>query len=53
MKYGSFHNLPFHTRGFIRMVPKEHWASIFILAALIEPDIQLACDEHGFGLGHW
>ena len=43
-----FNNLPFHSRGFVRMVPKEHWASILILAALIEPDIQMACDEHGF-----
>ena len=30
------------------MVPKEHWASILILAALIEPDVQMACDEYGF-----
>ena len=30
------------------MVPKEHWAAIFILAAIIQPDLQTACDERGF-----
>ena len=30
------------------MVPKEHWAAILILAAIMEPDFQTACDEHGF-----
>ena len=30
------------------MVPKEHWAAILILASLMEPDFQTACDEHGF-----
>ena len=29
------------------MVPKEHWAAILILAAIMEPDVQAACDEHG------
>ena len=29
------------------MVPKEHWATVLILGAIIEPDVQLACDEHG------
>ena len=37
VKPEGFDNLPFHTRGFVRMVPKEHWASILILASLIEP----------------
>ena len=48
VKHEGFSNPAFHTRGFVRMVPKEHWASILILAALIEPDLQVACDEHGF-----
>ena len=30
------------------MVPKEHWAAMFILASLMEPEFQTACDEHGF-----
>ena len=30
------------------MVPKEHWAAMFILASLMEPEFQMACDEHGF-----
>ena len=30
------------------MVPKEHWATILIRAALIESDIQLACDDPSF-----
>ena len=30
------------------MVPKHHWAAILILAAIMEPDFQAACDEHGF-----
>ena len=29
------------------MVPKEHWAAIFTLAAIMEPDFQAACDEYG------
>ena len=48
VKREGFNNLPFHTRGFVRMVPKEHWAAILILAAIMEPDFQTACDEHGF-----
>ena len=44
----GFNSLPFHTRGFVRMVPKKHWAAIFILASLMDPDLQSACDEHGF-----
>ena len=46
--HGGFDSLPFHTRGFVRMVPKEHWAAMFILASLMEPELQCACDEHGF-----
>ena len=48
VKHEGFNELPFHTRGFVRMVPKEHWAAIFSLAAIMEPDLQTACDEHGF-----
>ena len=48
VKHEGFNDLPFHTRGFVRMVPKEHWAAILILAAIMEPDLQTACDEHGF-----
>ena len=44
----EFDSLPFHTRGFVRMVPKEHWAAMFILASLMEPEFQMACDQHGF-----
>ena len=48
VKHEGFNNLPFHTRGFVRMVPKEHWAAILILASIMEPDFQTAGDEHGF-----
>ena len=48
VKYQDFHNLPFHTRGFVRMVPHEYWASILILAAIIKSDLQMTCDEHSF-----
>ena len=48
VKHEGFNNLPFHTRSFVRMVPKKHWAAIFILAAILEPDLQTACDEYGF-----
>ena len=44
----GFNSLPFHTRGSVRMVPKEHWAAMFILASLMEPGFHIACDEHGF-----
>ena len=46
VKHEGFDSLPFHTRGFVRMVPKDHWAAILILAAIT--DFQAACDEHGF-----
>ena len=44
----GFNSLPFHTRGFVRMVPKEPWEAMSILASLMEPEFQMACDEHGF-----
>ena len=48
VKHGDFNNLPFHTRGFVRMVPKQHWAAMFILASIMDTDLQLGCDQHGF-----
>ena len=48
VKHGDFNNLPFHTRGFVRMVPKHHWAAMFILASIMDTDLQLGCDQHGF-----
>ena len=48
VKHGDFNHLPFHTRGFVRMVPKQHWAAMFILASIMDTDLQLGCDQHGF-----
>ena len=48
VKHEDFNSLPFHTRGFVRMVPKEHWAAMFILASIMDTDFQLGGDEHGF-----
>ena len=48
VKHGDFNNLPFHTRGFVRTVPKHHWAAMFILASIMDTDLQLGCDQHGF-----
>ena len=48
VKHGDFNNVPFHTRGFVRMVPKHHWAAMFILASIMDTDLQLGCDQHGF-----
>ena len=48
MKHEDFNHLPFHTRGFVRMVPKHHWAAMFILASIIDTDLQMGCDQHGF-----
>ena len=47
VKYEDFSNLPFHTRGFVRMVPLVYWAQMFIVAAIMEPDLQMACDGEG------
>ena len=48
VKREDFNHLPFHTRGFIRMVPKPHWAAMFILASIMDADLQVACDKYGF-----
>ena len=48
VKHGDFNHLPFHTRGFVRMVPKQHWAAMLILASIMDTDLQLGCDQHGF-----
>ena len=48
VKHEGFDYLPFHTRGFVRMVPKPHWAAMLILASIMDTDIQMACDKHGF-----
>ena len=48
VKHEEFDYLPFHTRGFVRMVPKTHWAAMFILASIMDTDLQVACDKYGF-----
>ena len=48
VKHEEFDYLPFHTRGFVRMVPKMHWAAMFILASIMDTDLQVACDKYGF-----
>ena len=48
VKQEEFNHLPFHTRGFVRMVPKIHWAAMFILASIMDTDLQVACDKYGF-----
>ena len=44
----EFNSLPFHTKGFVRMVPRHHWAAMFILASIMDSDLQVACDKYGF-----
>ena len=48
VKHEEFDYLPFHTRAFVRMVPKIHWAAMFILASIMDTDLQVACDKYGF-----
>ena len=48
VKQEEFDYLPFHTKGFVRMVPKAHWAAMFILASIMDSDLQVACDKYGF-----
>ena len=48
VKQEDFDYLPFHTRGFVRMVPKIHWAAMFILASIMDSELQVACDRYGF-----
>ena len=48
VKHEDFNHLPFHTRAFVRMVPKHHWAAMFILASIMDTDLQMGCDKHGF-----
>ena len=42
VRHEDFDHLPFHTRGFVRMVPKTHWAAMFILASIMDTDLQVA-----------
>ena len=48
VKHEDLNHLPFHTRGFVRMVPKHHWAAMLILASIMDTDLQMGCDKHGF-----
>ena len=48
VKQQEFDYLPFHTKGFVRMVPKIHWAAMLILASIMDTDLQVACDKYGF-----
>ena len=48
VKQEEFNSLPFHTKGFVRMVPKPHWAAMFILASIMDTELQVACDQYGF-----
>ena len=48
VKHEGFNHLPLHTRGFVRMVPKTHWAAMFILASIMDSDLQVACDKYAF-----
>ena len=48
VKQEEFDYLPFHAKGFVRMVPKIHWAAMFILASIMDSELQVACDKYGF-----
>ena len=48
VKQEEFDYLPFHTKGFVRMVPKAHWAAMFILASIMDSELQVVCDKYGF-----
>ena len=48
VKQEDFNSLPFHTKGFVRMVPKPHWAAMFILSSIMDSELQVACDKYGF-----